>query len=134
MAKVYIDAAARENPTLAASAGVIIDDAATYEFSRCCGAVDNHIAEWMALIDALKHCNNHNIQSAIVYTDSQLVVDAVNKNYVKRALYQSYLKEVQELTKNFTLFIVSHLPRSKNKRVDQLAKDKLFECMKGARA
>lgn len=130
MAKIYIDAAARDNPTLAATAGIIIDENATYEFSACCGAVDNHVAEWMALIDALRHCRIHKVKSAIVYTDSQLIVDATAKQFVKRALFQPYLKEVQELTLDFTLFIVSHLPRSKNKRVDQLAKDKLFECMK----
>ena len=129
MAKVYIDAAARTNPSVAASAGVIIDENNTYEFSRCCGEVDNHIAEWMALIDALVHCRQHNIKSAIVYTDSQLVVDATQKNFVKRELYQQYLKEVLTLSKDFEMFIVSHLPRSQNKRVDRLAKEKLYECM-----
>lgn len=129
MAKVYIDAAARDNPKLAAVASVIIDDNVTYESSSCCGAVDNHIAEWLALIEALKVCRENRISSVIVYTDSQLVVDAIDKQFVKRAVYQPLLKQVQDLTRDFTLFIVTHVPRSENKRVDKLAKDKLFECL-----
>ncbi|HJE19679.1 ribonuclease HI family protein [Aliicoccus persicus] len=130
MAKVYIDAAARTEPTLAASAGVIIDGDEKFTLSHCLGAVDNHEAEWHALIYALNFCQSKGITQVIVYTDSKIIVDSIEKRFVKNKVFKPFLQQVLQLEHDFTLMIVSHLARKNNAEADHLAKQQLFECLK----
>ena len=58
-----------------------------------------------------------------VSNDSQLVVKHIEDSY--EAIGEKmilYLKKVQKLLKNFMRVQVKHVPRSKNSRVDALAK------------
>lgn len=134
MAKVYIDAAARTEPTLAASAGIVIDDDNTYTFSHCLGAVDNHEAEWLSLIHALTFCREKNITQVIVYTDSQIIVDSIEKRFVKNTVFKPLLNQVLSLENHFTLMLISHLARKNNIHADKLAKDQLFKCLEKMKA
>lgn len=129
MAKVYIDAAARLNPMLAASSCVIQDEDETHEFSRCLGAVDNHEAEWLSYVHALDFCVKNQIKQVLVYTDSQIVVDSMDKRFVKNKKFKPYLNDVLSMEKHFDLMFVSHLARKENNRADKLAKEQLYKCL-----
>lgn len=130
MAKVYIDAAARTEPKLAASAGVVIDNNNKYTFSHCLGEVENHEAEWGALIHALNFCQSKGISQVIVYTDSKIIVDSIEKRFVKSKTFKSFLQQVLRLEHDFALMIVSHIARKNNTEADHLAKQQLIECLR----
>lgn len=127
MAKIYIDAAATKDPKIAACSAVIQDDKNTYEFVEVITGIDNHEAEWNALILSLNKSLELNIQQVIIYTDSQIVVDTIEKRHTKNKLFKTYYEKYQSLEQKFELIFVSFVPRKSNRRADALAKDALYK-------
>lgn len=127
MAKVYIDAAASFEPKLACGGVIIKDGAGNYEESVLLGEMDNHEAEWATMEFALKAVSELNVKSAIVYTDSKIIVDTFDKGYVKNKVFKSYYDRVLPLTNALDMFIITHTPRKNNRGADKLAKDRLYK-------
>ena len=65
---IYCDGASRSNPG-EASVGVSItkQNIEIATISRKIGIATNNVAEYLALIDGLKYCNNNNVGAANVY-------------------------------------------------------------------
>ncbi|MCD2136993.1 ribonuclease HI family protein [Salinicoccus halitifaciens] len=131
MAQIYIDAAARQNPVYAAGAAVIKDENGRLEFTFDLGEMDNHEAEWATLDHALDKAVEHGIRSAIIHTDSKIIADSFDKQFVKNKKYQIHYNNIQSKLGNFDLFLVSHTPRGRNKSADNLAKEALYKYTKG---
>lgn len=127
MALIYIDAAARQNPVHAAGAAVINDDGKRHEFKFDLGALDNHEAEWSTLDKAIDEAIALNITSVIIHTDSKIISDSFDRQFVKNKKFQQYFNSVLKKSTQFDLFLISHTPRNRNKSADHLAKEALYK-------
>ncbi len=130
MALIYIDAAARQNPAYAAGAAVIKDDGRRLEFIFDLGAMDNHEAEWATLDRTLAEAAAHGIKSVIIHTDSKIISDSFDRQFIKNKKYQVYFKNIQSRLGAFDLFLISHTPRERNRSADRLAKEALYKYTK----
>ena len=83
MAKIYFDAATKGNPGRSACAIVVKEESERHVFTHDLGEMDNHSAEWAAMLHALEHARKLNVINALLYTDSKLIEDSVNSGRVK---------------------------------------------------
>jgi ribonuclease HI len=88
------------------------------------GPATHNVAEYTALIEGLKLARRHGVQHVRVFTDSELVVDQVNR---RSAVRQAHLQELHEaatgLVAAFRSFRISWVPREMNAEADQLVRD-----------
>jgi len=123
MLEIFVDGACRGNPGPAAI-GVVIkkDNEVIKEISRDIGNATNNIAEYSALICALKEAKDLKAEDIEVYGDSQLVCRQVLGAYkVKHPNIIPLFEEVKGLIKDFKSFKLTHVLREKNKEADRLA-------------
>ncbi len=121
---IFTDGVARGNPGEGGFGVIIKDTAGTVieEVGGYIGITTNNIAEYTALLTALKVASKYTDGKIIVYSDSELMVRQLNGVYKVRnegllPLYQ----EAKRLTSRFNDFIIEHIPREKNKDADSLA-------------
>jgi ribonuclease HI len=96
------------------------------EISKAIGPATHNVAEYRALIEGLKLARDHGIQRIRVYTDSELVVDQVNR---VSAVRQAHLGELHEVATRHAAqvqsFRISWVPRKMNAEADRLVRDAL---------
>lgn len=128
MINVQIDGATNEI-TKKSGAGVIIKaNDAVLEYSFPLNEMSNHEAEFYALLKAVEICAQKFPNEMIaVQTDSQLVVNAVEKNYVKNEIYKQYLTQIIEIANTFAYFFIKWIPSEQNKHADRLAKNAIYK-------
>ncbi len=123
-AVIYSDGACSGNPGKAGIGGVVTVGADTVEFSRSIGISTNNVAEYIALIEALKKAIDMGATEANIYLDSELVVKQINGQYrVKHENIKPLYKKAISLLSSFVKFSVRHVPREQNKRADALSKE-----------
>lgn len=125
---VYVDGASRGNPG-PSSIGVVIEDEAggtIKEYGRAIGEQTNNVAEYTALLDALRTAEELGAKRVKVRSDSQLLVRQFNGQYrVKNERLMKYLLQIQNLRRRFESVELEHVPRELNKRADRLANEAL---------
>lgn len=122
MVEVYIDGASAGNPG-PSGAGIFIKyDGNVERFSIPLGEMENHAAEFHALIKALEICVKNNYKVVSFRTDSQAVNKAIEKEYVKNKIYAPLLDKALQLCKQFDLFFMKWIPSNENKTADELAR------------
>ena len=128
MFDVYIDGASAGNPGIS-GAGIWFkdEDGIVKEHAIPLGVMSNHQAEFEALVHALRICKELNLTEVAIRTDSKLVDDAIEKQYVKNPLFQPYVKEALALISGFTLFFIRWIPSKSNKHADQLARKAILK-------
>ena len=90
--------------------------------SQYLGQCTNNVAEYQALILGLSQAVKLKGKTISIFLDSQLIVRQIQGLYkVKNKALQPLFSQVKELLKKFEKFEISHIPRSENKRADQLA-------------
>ena len=94
--------------------------------------MDNHRAEFEALLYGLRHLKKQNRQNQLVfcYTDSKLVAESIRKKYTKKAGHKLYLEETLQELAAFTNFYLEWIPEKENKGADNLAKKALYQLTK----
>lgn len=130
MPQIYFDAATKGNPGESTCASVIIIDNERYHFTEYIGSLDNHSAEWAAFIKSLERAHELDVKTALVYTDSKLIEDSLNKKFTKNTLFKPYFEAFKELETKFDLVFVKWIPRAKNKEANQLAQTALRKHLK----
>ncbi|NWK83688.1 ribonuclease HI family protein [Staphylococcus sp. GSSP0090] len=130
MAKIYFDAATAGNPGESACAVVIITDEERFHYTKPLGQMDNHSAEWASFQFALECAVKHHIATCLVYTDSKLIEDSINRGNVKNEKFKVYYNEVLKLEQNFELLFVRWIPRNQNKEANHHAKQTLYQLTK----
>ncbi|XP_072073850.1 uncharacterized protein [Arachis hypogaea] len=86
-------------------------------------SASNNQAEYEALIAGLKLTLDFQVQNLIVHCDSLLVVQQIKGEFqVKDPLLERYWLIAKDLISKFDKFIISHVHREKNIRVDILSK------------
>lgn len=122
---LYIDGSSRGNPG-PAGVGVVVFEADTdtpvAEISKYIGTATNNIAEYEALIHALKYLTHAQRTRAIIKLDSELVYKQVTGKYkVRKPHIAIQLKRVHMLQRKISDLSLLLIPRSENKLADRLA-------------
>lgn len=130
---IHTDGGARGNPGPAAI-GVVIegDDVGHKEYGEYIGETTNNVAEYKAVIFALKKLKSlvgsekARESQVILHADSELLVKQVNGEYkVKEAGIQKLFLEVWNLKLDFKDLKLMHIPREENKGADKMVNQAL---------
>ncbi|MFA5115463.1 MAG: ribonuclease HI family protein [Candidatus Omnitrophota bacterium] len=121
--EIHIDGASSGNPG-PAGVGVVICDGSRVikNISEYIGHATNNVAEYSALICALKQAAALKAENVIINTDSQLLYRQLKKEYrIKDERLRLLYREVLELMKPFKGVSLRNIPREENQGADKLA-------------
>jgi len=122
-AVIYSDGASSGNPGPAGIGAVLNIGERKITISEPIGEATNNIAEYKALIKALKTALEHNVRGVTILLDSELIVKQIKGVYrVKNRGLIPLFAEVNNLLGEFQHYTINHIPREKNKEADALAK------------
>lgn len=121
--KVHVDGGAKGNPG-PAGIGIVftnLDGKTVLEEARYIGKATNNVAEYTALITALKILIDGGRREAYFFSDSELMVNQMTGAYkVKNEGLMPLVREAQALRRKLDRFQIAHVPREENKRADEL--------------
>lgn len=120
--EVYIDGASAGNPGFSGAGIFIKNNGVVERHSIPLGMMDNHEAEYWALIKALEICLEKEYKIVSFRTDSQAVNRAIEKEFVKNKTYAPLLEKALFLSNQLELFFMKWIPSSENKVADELAR------------
>jgi ribonuclease HI len=134
MSKVtaYTDGASRGNPGNAGIGILFVDEKGDIikEICEYIGQTTNNIAEYTAMVTALKEAIEMNFEEIEIISDSELMVKQINGEYqVKNEGLKPLYKEACELLKEFKKYTVRHVRREHNKKADKLANRGIDEAL-----
>lgn len=122
--QLHIDGASRGNPG-EAGYGVFVTDADGAEVASLygyLGRATNNVAEYEALLQALRFAERRGATRVKVYSDSELVVRQVNGQYkVKHPDMRALHGEARALLNRFREAQIAHVRREQNRQADKLA-------------
>ena len=121
---IHFDGASKGNPGPASIGAVIAgpDGETVLEINEPIGRATNNFAEYTALIRALEEALKMGSSAVDCFSDSELVVRQMTGKYrVKSESLLPLWQQARELSRQFEGFSIRHVPRTKNRRADQLA-------------
>ncbi len=122
--RAHIDGAARGNPG-PAGAGVYIEaeeDRPAEELFESLGETTNNVAEYRALLLALRRAKERKADIVEILSDSLLLVQQVNGVFKVRAPHLiPIVSDAIHRARSFRRFSIRHVPREKNRKADRLA-------------
>ncbi|EHJ06766.1 ribonuclease HI family protein [Staphylococcus simiae] len=130
MAQIYFDAATSGNPGNSACGIIINENGEKYVYTHDLGVMDNHSAEWATFIRALEHARSLNVTTALLYTDSKVIADSVDKGFTKNSKFKPYFDQMSILEQSFDLMFIKWIPRDQNKEANHHAKQALYKMTK----
>jgi ribonuclease HI len=120
----YIDGGARGNPG-PAGYGVRVEDehgALISEFNGFLGTSTNNVAEYNALVAALKYAQQHGHRVVRIKSDSELLVKQMRGEYrVKNAGLLPLYHQARTIADSLDRIAFEHVRREQNKDADRLA-------------
>ena len=122
MLEVFIDGASAGNPGPSGAGVFIKQDGHVTRHSIPLGIMDNHEAEYWALIKALEICRDYRNEALSFRTDSQAIFSAMEKGFAKNKKYAPLLEKAISLTADMPLFFIKWIPSTQNKAADELAR------------
>lgn len=131
---IYTDGASKGNPGPASIGAVVINGAGKVleEYSQAIGKTTNNVAEYQAVIFALKKVKalfgkKRAEQSEIlIKSDSKLLVKQLNGEFkLKDEKIKEFFIEIWNLKMDFKKVSFENIPREKNERADALANQAL---------
>ncbi len=120
---IYTDGGSRGNPGPSGIGVVILDSnkKKIKEVFSYIGEATNNIAEYSAMIAGLEAAAELEATELVIYTDSELIAKQLNGEYkVKDVNMKMLFDKSFGLLKQFDLFEIKHIERSKNKEADKL--------------
>jgi len=122
--RAHIDGAARGNPG-PAGAGVYIEaeeDRPAEELFESLGETTNNVAEYRALLLALRRAEERKAETVEILSDSLLLVQQVNGIFKVRAPHLiPIVSDAIRRARSFRRFSIRHIPREQNRKADRLA-------------
>ncbi|MEX0880498.1 MAG: ribonuclease HI family protein [Thermoanaerobaculia bacterium] len=122
--RAFIDGAARGNPG-PAGAGVYVSaegERPAEELFEALGHATNNVAEYRALLLALRRAEARGDSEVSIMSDSLLLVQQMLGRFrVKAPHLQPLYADSLKLAKGFRRFAIAHVPREDNKKADRLA-------------
>ncbi|MGB2991816.1 MAG: ribonuclease HI family protein [Paenisporosarcina sp.] len=126
MLEVYIDGASAGNPGPSGIGIFIKGEGHQLRFSKYVGTYDNHTTEFIALLRGLEEAQKLSKEFISVRSDSQVVVTAVEKRFVKSPVYKEWLDQALEIADTFDFFFIKWIPSKSNLTADQLARQAII--------
>lgn len=124
---INIDGASKGNPG-PASIGIVFykDKNIINEIAELIGNKTNNFAEYTALIRALEISLEDGYKNIEIKSDSELVVNQINKKYkVKDPDIKELFDKANSLIEKFSSFKILHVAREENLKADKLANSAL---------
>ncbi len=125
MLKIYIDGASKGNPG-PAGIGVVVKDEegrVIRRLGRPIGEATNNIAEYRALLEALKEAHRLGGVGILICSDSELLVKQINGIYKVRAEgLLPLFNQARAALRGLRGAKVVQIPRRENKEADALAR------------
>lgn len=122
MLKVYIDGASAGNPGASGIGIYITGENQDVRISEAIEPTNNHHAEFQALVRGLEEAAKLTKGIVSVRSDSNVVVQAVEKEFSKNEQYAPYVKRALSLAEQFEFFFIKWIPDSTNRTADVLAR------------
>jgi len=120
----YIDGGSRGNPGPAGYGVLVVDEhgQTLASLSEPLGIRTNNVAEYSALIAALKFALSKQCLQLKVFADSELLVRQINGVYrVKNLDLKALFEQARSLIVGLKSFSIHHIPREQNSEADRLA-------------
>jgi ribonuclease HI len=127
---IHIDGASRGNPGEAGFGVQVTDETGTERAALYgyLGRATNNVAEYQALIHALRYALGQGARQVSVFSDSELVVRQIAGRYkVKHPDMLPLHREAKGLLDRFEVASVTHVRREQNREADRLANQALDE-------
>jgi len=119
---IYIDGGSRGNPGPAAYAFIIKTERGDIREASFIGLATNNVAEYSALLAALRKAKALGCSSIVIHADSRLLVKQMIGEYRVRSSSLSRLyEEAKRLEREFGKVEYVYIPREINKEADRLA-------------
>ena len=121
---IHIDGASRGNPGEAGFGVHVsgVDGGARAGLYGYLGKATNNVAEYQALLHALRYALKNGARRVRLYSDSELVVRQIEGRYkVKHPQLRPLHDEARALLGRFEHATLSHVPRERNREADRLA-------------
>ncbi|BAQ10961.1 ribonuclease Hi [Bacillus sp. OxB-1] len=131
MIELYVDGASAGNPGKSGIGVYIKGEGHQIRISEPIEPTDNHTAEFQALLRGLEEAAQLTSGMVAAKSDSQIVVQAVEKEFVKNEKHQTYLARILEIAKGFDYFFIKWIPDEQNKAADALARQAVRKDGKG---
>lgn len=123
MIELYTDGASAGNPGKSGIGIFIKGEGHLIKISESIEPTNNHTAEFLALLRGVKEVAKIATGIVSVRLDSQVVVTAVEREFVKNEVHKLILSEILDVTKSFDFFFVKWIPSAENKIADALARE-----------
>ncbi|WP_179395423.1 ribonuclease HI family protein [Lacticaseibacillus absianus] len=124
MIRLYTDAATKGNFGLGGIGILVVDNGHTDQLHYPLPPSSNHAAEFEAVLAGLSYLiETGRTTSVILYSDSQLVIDALTKRYAKH--YADYVTKLLPLVDQFDLLLWQWVPDRQNRGAHTLAQQGL---------
>lgn len=121
--KAAIDGGSRGNPGPAAWGVAILNDGGecTDGHSGTIGRATNNVAEYHALLEALKLAEQQGAEEVHIQADSELIVRQIEGRYrVRHPDLKPLFAQAMQRISRFALFRIRHVRREHNKDADRL--------------
>ncbi len=122
MLEIFVDGASAGNPGKSGIGIFIRGEGHSIQISEPIEPTDNHTAEFQALLRGLEEAAKLTTGMVSIRSDSQVVVHAVEKKYVKNENYNKILTLILKLSLTFDFFFIKWIPDEKNRAADALAR------------
>ncbi|NYF24551.1 ribonuclease HI family protein [Sporosarcina sp. JAI121] len=123
MIELYVDGASAGNPGKSGIGIFIKGEGHMLKIAEKIEPTDNHTAEFQALLRGLEETAKLTSGMVSARSDSQIVVMAVEKEFVKNEMYKQYLSRILTIVKSFDFFFIKWIPDTENRAADALARE-----------
>lgn len=128
MIEVYVDGATQGNPGPSGAGIYLKTTDKSFEHAIPLPVMTNHEAEFHAVIHALHIClANFPGEIISLRSDAKIVVNAIEKMYVKNDLFKPLLAEISRLSSHFPHLFIKWIPSKQNYLADRLAKSAIHQ-------
>ena len=127
MLEVYVDGASAGNPGKSGIGVFLKGEGHHIKLSERIEPTDNHTAEFQALLRGLEEAQKLTTGIVSARSDSQIVVMAVEKQFVKNEAHKPYLEKILTITKTFDFFFIKWIPDVENRAADALAREAIHK-------
>jgi probable phosphoglycerate mutase len=132
-ATANVDGGSRGNPGPAGYGVRIEQDGQVIELKESCGVATNNVAEYSALLCALRWAVDHGVAQLHVRSDSLLLVQQMKGVYrVKHAGLLPLHEEAKALIRKIGKVTFEHVRRESNKDADRLANEAMDDASKSS--
>lgn len=122
MIELYVDGASAGNPGKSGIGIFLKGEGHHIQIDEKIEPTDNHSAEFQALIRGLEEASTRTNGMVSARSDSQIVVQSVEREFVKNPHYKQYLIDILKLANQFDFFFIKWIPTAENRAADALAK------------